>query len=219
MKKVYVSETEDPKRSERPVVRWKDKVKEYMCERVVDRERGIELARRKYMDRERWRLFCNGHPLERCSRRKQCMRDYSLENVHVYFVNTIDFSTQKNCAWCFVYSCCPWTNIRILWCYCRQTVMVHSTNMVNTRHAAPSNFVTNPVRYIPRVNNQGIIRIQVPAANIQPIPINQGIIRIRLPANQAQNLQNFQGLVRLQLPTANQQVQPGSSSNPVRGNF
>ena len=38
MKKVYVSETEDPRRRGRPVVRWKDRgVKEYMHEGVADR--------------------------------------------------------------------------------------------------------------------------------------------------------------------------------------
>ena len=36
VKKVYVSETEGPWRRGRPVVRWKDRVKEYMHERVVD---------------------------------------------------------------------------------------------------------------------------------------------------------------------------------------
>ena len=36
VKKVYVSETEDPMRRGRPVVWWKDRVKEYMYLRVVD---------------------------------------------------------------------------------------------------------------------------------------------------------------------------------------
>ena len=35
MKKVYVSETEDPRRA-----RWKDRVKEYMQEKVADRGEG-----------------------------------------------------------------------------------------------------------------------------------------------------------------------------------
>ena len=35
MKKVYVSKTEGPRRRGRPVVSWKDRVKEYMHERVV----------------------------------------------------------------------------------------------------------------------------------------------------------------------------------------
>ena len=44
-----------------PVVRWKDRVREYMHGRGVDR--GIEQARRDYLDRERWRLFCHSHSL------------------------------------------------------------------------------------------------------------------------------------------------------------
>ena len=38
---------------EKTVVRWKDKVKEYMHERLTDRGGGIKLAKRKCMDRER----------------------------------------------------------------------------------------------------------------------------------------------------------------------
>ena len=59
VKKVYMSETEFP-RKERPVVRWKDRVKEYMLERVDDRGKGIEQARKDCTDRERWRHFCGG---------------------------------------------------------------------------------------------------------------------------------------------------------------
>ena len=51
MKKVYVSETEGPRRRGRPVVRWKDRVKEYMHERVADRVEGIEQAR-ECLDKE-----------------------------------------------------------------------------------------------------------------------------------------------------------------------
>ena len=39
VKKVYVNEIEGPRR-DRPVVRWKDRVKEYMHERGVDRVGG-----------------------------------------------------------------------------------------------------------------------------------------------------------------------------------
>ena len=44
-------------RRRRPITRWKDKVKEYMHERVADRGGGIALARRECVDRERWRFF------------------------------------------------------------------------------------------------------------------------------------------------------------------
>ena len=35
-----------PRRRERPVVRWEDRMKEYMHERVADRGGRIELAKR-----------------------------------------------------------------------------------------------------------------------------------------------------------------------------
>ena len=45
MKKVYVSEAEGPRRRRRrrrkPVVKWKDRVKEYMHESVANREGGL----------------------------------------------------------------------------------------------------------------------------------------------------------------------------------
>ena len=37
-----MSETEGPRKRGRPVVRWKDRVKEYMHERVADRGGGID---------------------------------------------------------------------------------------------------------------------------------------------------------------------------------
>ncbi len=46
----------------RPLGRWEDKMKEYVSERGV-RGNGLEWARRKCMDRERWRSLCRGHPL------------------------------------------------------------------------------------------------------------------------------------------------------------
>ena len=49
----------------RPVVRWKDRVKEYMHERVADRGRGIEQTRRESINRERWRLCCDHSTGER----------------------------------------------------------------------------------------------------------------------------------------------------------
>ena len=37
-----------------------------MHESVVDRGGRIGLARREYIDRERWKLFCCGHLIIRC---------------------------------------------------------------------------------------------------------------------------------------------------------
>ncbi len=52
----------------RPVVRWRDRVKEYKCERGASR--GLDQARRECLDRERWTLFCRGHTLGGCSWRE-----------------------------------------------------------------------------------------------------------------------------------------------------
>ena len=54
MNKVYVSETQGSRRRGKPVVRWKDRIKEYMHERVTDRGGGLEQARRVCMDSEKW---------------------------------------------------------------------------------------------------------------------------------------------------------------------
>ncbi len=47
----------------RLLVRWEDRVKEYVNERGV-RGNGLEWAGREYMDRERWRSVSHGRPLE-----------------------------------------------------------------------------------------------------------------------------------------------------------
>ncbi len=65
VKKVYMGEMKGPSRRGRPLGRWKDRVKEYMSERG-----GLEQARSECVDKERWRLFCCGHPLGRCSWRE-----------------------------------------------------------------------------------------------------------------------------------------------------
>ncbi len=54
VKKVYINSGEGTNRRGRPLVRWKDRVKEYVNERGV-RGRGLEWARRECIDRERWR--------------------------------------------------------------------------------------------------------------------------------------------------------------------
>ncbi len=54
VKKVYMIES---------VGRWRNRVKEYMCERGATRGGELDQARRECLDRERWRLFCHGHTL------------------------------------------------------------------------------------------------------------------------------------------------------------
>ena len=51
--KKYMSGIEDPKRRGRPVVRWKDRVNEYTHERIGDRGRGLQQARKECADEER----------------------------------------------------------------------------------------------------------------------------------------------------------------------
>ncbi len=62
VKRVYLSSCEGRNRRGRPLGRWEDKVKEYVCEMGV-RGNGLEWARRECTDRERWRSVCRGHPL------------------------------------------------------------------------------------------------------------------------------------------------------------
>ncbi len=71
VKKVYMSESVGPNSTGRPPVRWRDRVKEYMCERGAIRRGGLDQARRECLDRERWRLFCRGHPLGGRSQRER----------------------------------------------------------------------------------------------------------------------------------------------------
>ncbi len=73
VKKVYLSSVEGTNRWGRPLARWEDGVKEYVNERGV-RGNRLEWARREYMDRERWRSVCRGHPLEGHSLRERGIR-------------------------------------------------------------------------------------------------------------------------------------------------
>ena len=41
VKRVYASETESPRRQGRSVVRWKDRVEEYVHERIAEEEKGL----------------------------------------------------------------------------------------------------------------------------------------------------------------------------------
>lgn len=50
-----------PRSRGRPHGRWRDKVKEYVCERDATRREGLDQARTDCLERERWRHFCCGH--------------------------------------------------------------------------------------------------------------------------------------------------------------
>ncbi len=44
-------------------MKWRDRVQEYVRERGEGSLRNLEQARRECQDREKWKLFCRGHPL------------------------------------------------------------------------------------------------------------------------------------------------------------
>ncbi len=62
-RRVYMSEIEGGSVRGRPPVKWRDRVQEYVRERGEGSLRNLKQARREYQDRERWKLFCRGHPL------------------------------------------------------------------------------------------------------------------------------------------------------------
>ncbi len=44
-------------------MKWGDRVQEYVRERAEGSLRNLEQTRKECQDRERWKLFCRGHPL------------------------------------------------------------------------------------------------------------------------------------------------------------
>ncbi len=62
-RRVYVSEIEGENVRGRPPVKWRDRVQEYVKERGEGSLRNLEQAKGECWDRERWKLFCCGHPL------------------------------------------------------------------------------------------------------------------------------------------------------------
>ncbi len=68
--KVYMSESMSPNSIGRPPGRWRDRGKEYMCERGATRGERLDQVKKECLDRERWRLFCHGHPLGGCFQRE-----------------------------------------------------------------------------------------------------------------------------------------------------
>ncbi len=62
--RVYVSETEGGSVRGRPPVTWRERVHAGVCQGEAEGSlRNLEKARRECQDRERWKLFCCGHPL------------------------------------------------------------------------------------------------------------------------------------------------------------
>ena len=75
VKKVYVSEIEGPRRRGRPVVRWKDRVKEYIHEKGTDRRGRLKQARADNLDREKCKPFCCEHPFRRSFQRERSIKN------------------------------------------------------------------------------------------------------------------------------------------------
>ncbi len=73
VKKVYLSSVEGTDRRGRLLVRWEDRVWEYVNGWGV-RGDALDWARRECMDRERWRSICHGHPLEGHSQKERDVR-------------------------------------------------------------------------------------------------------------------------------------------------
>ncbi len=61
-KRVHVSEIEGGSIRGRPPGKWRDRVEEYV-RGGEGSLRSLEEARGECQDRERWKLFCHGHPL------------------------------------------------------------------------------------------------------------------------------------------------------------
>ncbi len=75
MKKVYMSESVGPNSRGRSLGRWRNRVKEYMCERSATRGGGgLDQGKRECLDRERQRLFCHGHLIVGHSLRERGIR-------------------------------------------------------------------------------------------------------------------------------------------------
>ncbi len=62
-RRVFVSEIEGGNVRGRPPVKWRDRVQEYVRDRGEGSLRNLEQGRMEYQNRERWKLFCRGHPL------------------------------------------------------------------------------------------------------------------------------------------------------------
>ncbi len=96
VKKVYMSESVGSNCRGKPSGR-RDRVKEYMCERGATRGGRLDQARRECLDRERWRLFCRGHPLGGCTWRKRGIRVIQgFLYLHVFKISDFGITLSKN---------------------------------------------------------------------------------------------------------------------------
>ncbi len=80
VKKVYMSESVGPNSRGRSLWRWRDRVKEYMCETGATRGEGWIKQRRSAWT-ERGGHFFAGHPLRGRSQREQGVR--AIDRNHI----------------------------------------------------------------------------------------------------------------------------------------
>ncbi len=83
----------------RPPVKLRDRVQEYVRKRGEGSLRNPEQARRDCQDRERWKLFCRGHPLVGAprSRRRNELNGWLLKLAHQMSPLTHQSSARKAC--------------------------------------------------------------------------------------------------------------------------
>ncbi len=76
---MYLRETEGPNRRGRPLGRWIYRIGEYMIEKSIGRGEGLEQAKRA---REKWSLFCCGHPLGEAPRESVVLEAIDYIQIH-----------------------------------------------------------------------------------------------------------------------------------------
>ena len=74
-KKAYDSNVEGRGVRGRPPASWDSRVEEYVRERGVNGIMGMRRVKERCKDRNSWRLFCQGHPLEGTLRRGRGVSD------------------------------------------------------------------------------------------------------------------------------------------------
>ncbi len=82
----------------RPPVKWRDRVQEYVRERGEGSLRNLEQARRECENRERWKLFCRGHPLVGAPRSRRQNEQNRIEILHFLWMKEFLVSRRTDLA-------------------------------------------------------------------------------------------------------------------------
>ncbi len=70
-------------------MKWTDRVQEYVKERGEESLRNLEQARRECQERERWKLFCHGHPLVGAHRSRRLKKKNSKRDMGKHIARCI----------------------------------------------------------------------------------------------------------------------------------